>query len=363
MTLCILTFTLFSQTLIVGFSNALNVTVTPYPWAWHPVGENASLWCSVSQKRRPDSLLTVRWVFSTEPGHEQVIGRITKSGAAHIAANWSHRGDLSSDNLDRGHRYRLTLHDLHLTDQGNYICRVQEVARHRSRWTAVSNGTAATQLRVSTFIISEEKKLFSWKLFQDLYLYAVLLCCVGILSLLIFLLILLCQTIFQKRRSRVRWKCSQQSWVCDYIFPVHHSPCDESPSAADLLSNQSGKRKRKRNQQAETPPAIPVKGPLITIKKNPQRPILLPRLVEEGLAYAELELMKSPLPVKDPNTSTVYAQILFEESSLQKETHNAGKNMNAESSNHSTTQYAALVGVPRIESSNHIRRTNDLYKL
>uniref|UniRef100_A0A8C5QHV7 V-set and transmembrane domain containing 4 n=1 Tax=Leptobrachium leishanense TaxID=445787 RepID=A0A8C5QHV7_9ANUR len=350
MTLCILSFLLFTQTFNAGLTYALNVTVTPSPWVWYSVGENASLWCSVSQRRRQDSLLTVRWIYSPESGHEQVIGRITKSGTAHIATNWSHRGDLSSDRPDRDYHYCLTLHDLRLTDEGHYTCRVQEVARFKSRWTAVSNGTATTQMRALSFTISEEKKIFSWNLFQDLYLYAVLLCCVGILSLLIFLLILLCQTIFQKRRSRVRWKCS------------HQSPCDESPSAADFLTTQPGKKKRKKNQQTEAPPAIPVKGPLISMKKNPQRPIILPRLVEEGLAYAELELMKSPLPVKDPNSSTVYAQILFEESSLQLETHGVGRNKTDDRLNHST-QYAALVGVPRLHSPKHMRRTNELYKL
>ncbi|KAM8924450.1 V-set and transmembrane domain-containing protein 4 [Pelodytes ibericus] len=350
MTLCILTSVLLSQTLIAGFSYTLNVTVSPSPWALYPVGENASLWCSVSQRRREDSLLTVRWVFSPVAGHEQVVGRITKSGTTHIAANWSHRGDVSRDRPDRDYRYRLTLSDLRLSDQGHYICRVQEVAKHKSRWTAVSNGTAATQLRVTSLTISEEKKLFSWNIFQDLYLFAVLLCCIGILSLLTFLLILLCQTIFQKRRSKVRWKCSQQS------------PRDGRSSATDLLSPHHGKKKRKKYQEAETPPAIPVKGPLISVKK-PHRPLLLPRLVEEGLAYAELELMKSPLPVKDPNSSTVYAQILFEESSSEQEPHSAGRSKTAESPNHTTTHYAVLQGAPRTHHSSHTGRTHDLYKL
>ncbi|OCT72182.1 V-set and transmembrane domain-containing protein 4 [Xenopus laevis] len=310
MTLFILTSVLLSQSLIAGFSYCLNVTVYPHPWLQHATGENTSMWCSVTQRKRQDSLLTVRWVFSSESGPEQIIGRITKFGTAHMSGNWSHRGDLSSN----GAGYHLMLRELRLSDQGQYTCRVQEVARHRNRWTAVSNGTAGTQLRVTSLSVSEENNLFSWNLFQDLYLYAVLLCCLGILSLLTFFLILLCQTIFHKRRTKVRWK-------------YQHERCsDGSPSVTDLLSPPpSQRKKKKKNQEVDTPPAIPVKGPSVRLTKNTEKPLLLPRLVEEGLAYAELELMKSPPPVKEPTTNTVYAQILFEESTLQQHIHSEKK--------------------------------------
>ncbi|KAM4703897.1 V-set and transmembrane domain-containing protein 4 [Rhinophrynus dorsalis] len=344
MTLYILTSALLSQTLIAGLSSTLNVTVSPSPWALHPVGENASLWCSVSQRRRRDSLLTVRWVFSPEFGNEQIIGRITKFGTAHISGNWSNRGDLSSQSPGKG--YRLLLSDLRLSDQGHYTCRVQEVARHRSRWTAVSNGTAGTQLRVTSLTVSEEKKLFTWNLFQDLYVYAVLLCCVGILSLLTFLFILLCQTIFHKRRTKVRWKCPHESH--DNVYP----------NGTDLLSPLPPKKKKRKNkQEIETPPAIPEKGPLIQLSKNTQQPLMLPRLVEEGLAYAELELMKSPPPVKDLSTGTVYAQILFEESSLQQVApHYAGQRQTAGSPSQGTVRDSAQ-GPPRLHSTSHTRHT------
>ncbi|XP_053305813.1 V-set and transmembrane domain-containing protein 4 [Spea bombifrons] len=319
MTLCIPKFVFFSQTIIAGLCYTLNVTISPSPWVLHPVGENASLWCSVTQKRRKDSLLTARWIFSPDSGHEQIIGRITKFGTAHIAANWSHRGDMSTDSTDKGYHFLLLLIDLRPSDQGHYTCRIQEVTRYRSRWIAVSNGTAVTQLRVTSLTISEEKKLFTWNLFQDVYVYAVLLCCVGILSIMTFLLILLCQGIYHMRHSKVKWKSSQER------------SCGQNPSSMDLWSVQHHKKKRADDQEA--PPAIPVKSPLISVTKNPQQFPLLPQLVEEGLAYAELELMKSPVPVKDPKSTTVYAQILFEESSLGQENRPAEERITTESPN------------------------------
>ncbi|KAM4636527.1 V-set and transmembrane domain-containing protein 4-like [Discoglossus pictus] len=317
----------------LGISYSLNVTVSPSPWALHPVGENASLWCSVSQRKKRESLLTVRWYFSPSPGYEQIIGRITKFGASHLSMNWSHKGDLTSENP--GTLYRLTLSNLRLSDQGHYTCRVQEVTKHRNRWTAVSNGTAATQLRVTSLTLSEEKKIFTWNSFQDLYLYAVLLCCVGILSLLTFFLVLLCQTICNKRRSKVRWKRSE-------------SPGDDRPSVTDLLAPlPPKKKKRKKSDQGELPPALPEKGPLISRVQDKQRPLLLPRLVEEGLAYAELELVKSPPPVKDPPSSTVYAQILFEESPLQQIPTVVRPSQDA--------VRGPLYGPPRLYSTNHMK--------
>ncbi|XP_075466377.1 V-set and transmembrane domain-containing protein 4 [Ascaphus truei] len=343
MCLCILGSALLTHTLIAGISYALNVTVSPSPWVLHPAGENASLWCRVSQRRRRDSRLTVRWVFSPTPGNERVIGRINKLGTAHLSGNWSRRGHLSSDSAGSG--YRLTLSDLRPSDQGLYTCRVQEVTQHRNRWTAVSNGTAGTQLRVTSHTVSEEKKLFTWNLFQDLYLYAVFLCCVGILSVLTFLLILLCQALFHKRRSKERWKCP------------HESLRDGSPRVTDLWSPLSSKKKTRRRREPDAPPAVPAKGPLISVAQDTPTPLVLPRLVvEDGLAYAELELMTWPPPGKDPPSSTVYAQILFEESALRGETRPAGQRPTAVNSAHCAVRDSARKA-PRLHSTNHSRET------
>lgn len=44
--------------------------------------------------------------------------------------------------------------------------------------------------------------------------------------------------------------------------------------------------------------------------------VFQPRIAEENLTYAELELTKPPRAAKGIPTSTVYAQILFEENTL-----------------------------------------------
>ncbi|KAG8552646.1 hypothetical protein GDO81_004623, partial [Engystomops pustulosus] len=183
-------------------SSTLNVTVSPSPWALHHTGDNATIWCSISQRRKHNSLLTVRWVYSSRIKNEQTIGRITKYGNIQISGNWSHRGNLENEHPDKGYQFMLS--DVRPSDQGTYICRVQEVALHRGRWSAVSNGTASTRLKdiLSMDFIFGVKCLFAFFISPDLYVYAVLICCVGILSLLTFLLILLCQTIYRGAQSK-----------------------------------------------------------------------------------------------------------------------------------------------------------------
>ncbi|XP_056387225.1 V-set and transmembrane domain-containing protein 4 isoform X2 [Hyla sarda] len=307
MAYCLVASAFLSQVLIASLSYTLNVTVSPSPWALHHTGENASIWCLVSQKKKQNSLLTVRWVYSPKLKNEQTIGRITKHGNMQISSNWSQKGDIENESPGRG--YRLLLIDLHPSDQGTYICRVQEVAWHRGRWSAVSNGTATTYLKVTTFAAFEEKQIFTWALFQDLYLYAVLICCVGIFSLLTFLLILLCQAIFKGTHSKVKWECSERAF-------------DGDPFVTNLLSSGPPKKKKMKKKPEEIPPAIPVKGPLISLEGNSRQALLLPKLVEEGLTYAELELIKPKPPIIESSSGTVYAQILFE----NQEKYQEGKN-------------------------------------
>ncbi|KAM5140877.1 V-set and transmembrane domain-containing protein 4 isoform 1-T1 [Mantella aurantiaca] len=259
MTLCILMSAFFSQTLIAGLCYALNVTVYPSPWALYPLGGNASIWCSVSQKRKLDSLLTVRWVFSPGSEYEKTIGRITKYGNKHISANWSKKIELSNESS--GQIYQLILTYLHPSDEGLYICRVQEVAQYRNHWSAVSNGTASTQLKE-------------------------------------------------------KWKCS------------HKRHCDKYLATDMMLPIPPKKKKKMKTDGEEIPPIIPIKGPLINLDKKSKKPLQLPhiaRLREDGLAYAELELINLTTTKKDPTSGTVYAQIQFEENILKQQMEIAGQ--------------------------------------
>uniref|UniRef100_A0ACB8F7E6 Uncharacterized protein n=1 Tax=Sphaerodactylus townsendi TaxID=933632 RepID=A0ACB8F7E6_9SAUR len=57
-----------------------------------------------------------------------------------------------------------------------------------------------------------EKNHKAWKFFEDMYVYAVFVCSAGIASVLLFTLVILCQTLINKKQSRVKHylvKCSQ----------------------------------------------------------------------------------------------------------------------------------------------------------
>lgn len=84
------------------------------------------------------------------------------------------------------------------------------------------------------------------------------------------------------------------------------------------LQPKEGKR---RKEKADVPPAVPAKAPIATTFHKPkllkpQRKVTLPKIAEENLTYAELELIKPHRAAKGIPTSTVYAQILFEENKL-----------------------------------------------
>nr|XP_020015434.1 V-set and transmembrane domain-containing protein 4 [Castor canadensis] len=189
---------------------ALNVTVSPGPVVDYLEGENATLLCHVSQKRRKDSLLAVRWFFARTESQETLMVKMTKLRVVQYYGNFSriaNRQRLRLLEERRGMLYRLSVLTLRLTDQGQYVCKVQEISKHRNKWTAWSNGSSATEMRVISLKASEdssfEKKKETWAFFEDLYIYAVLVCCVGILSVLLFTLVIIWQSVFHKRKSRV----------------------------------------------------------------------------------------------------------------------------------------------------------------
>ncbi|XP_007526542.1 V-set and transmembrane domain-containing protein 4 isoform X1 [Erinaceus europaeus] len=297
---------------------ALNVTVSPGPVVDYQEGENATLLCHVSQKRRKDSLLAVRWFFSRPDSQEALMVKMTKLRLVQYYGNFSrsaYRQRLRLLEERRGVLYALSVLTLKPADQGHYACKVQEISKHRNKWTSWSNGSSATEMRVISPTVSEdsplEKKKGTWALFEDLYMYAVLVCCVGILSVLLFTLTIIWQSVFNKRKSRVR----------HYLVKCPQNSSGETVTSMTSLAPLHPKKGKRWKEKPDIPPEVPAKAPIATSFHKPkllkpQRKVTLPKITEENLTYAELELIKPHQTAKDVPTSTVYAQILFQENKL-----------------------------------------------
>ncbi|KAM6185602.1 V-set and transmembrane domain-containing protein 4 [Rhynchocyon petersi] len=297
---------------------ALNVTVSPGPVVDYLEGDNATLHCHVSQKRRRDSLLAVRWLFAVSDSRETLMMKMTKLRVVQYYGNYSRaagRRRLRFLEEQRGTLYRLSVLALRPADQGRYICKVQEISRYRNKWTAWSNGSSATEMRVISLKASEdstfEKKRETWTFFQDIYVYAVLVCCVGILSVLLFMLIIIWQTVLNRKKSRVR----------HYLVKCPQNSSGETVTSVTSLAPLQPKKDKRKKEKADVPPAVPAKVPIATTFHKPkllkpQRKAMLPKIAEESLTYAELELIKPHQEAKGVPSSTIYAQILFEENKL-----------------------------------------------
>lgn len=136
---------------------ALNVTVSPGPTVRYSEGDNATLYCHISQKRKTDNLLAVRWVFAASPTQEHLMIKMTKFGSVQYYGNYTHNFHKQRLHLlkeKHGTMYKFLILSLQQTDQGHYICKVQEIGKHRNKWTAWSNGTAATEIRGERLLIS-----------------------------------------------------------------------------------------------------------------------------------------------------------------------------------------------------------------
>ncbi|KAI7789877.1 V-set and transmembrane domain-containing protein 4 [Triplophysa rosa] len=153
-----------------------------------------------------------------------------------------------------------------------------------------------------------------WSLFEDVYLCAVLVCCVGLLCMCMFTVAVSCQYLQRKRHLKETYhfvKSSQNSSGETVTSVVGLSPA--------LPKKERKYNKKKSVEQPDVPPEIPAKAPIADAMRKPKllKPqsikVVLPKIAEESLTYAELELMK-PLPDdKTAKTGTVYAQILFED--------------------------------------------------
>lgn len=149
-----LAFLIFFLPFILFFSaevcGALNVTVSPGPVVDYLEGENATLLCHISQKRRKDSLLAVRWFFTRPDSQEALMIKITKLRVVQYYGNFSHstyRQRLRLLEERPGALYRLSILTVRPADQGHYVCKVQEISKHRNKWTAWSNGSSEMEMR------------------------------------------------------------------------------------------------------------------------------------------------------------------------------------------------------------------------
>ncbi|XP_060096981.1 V-set and transmembrane domain-containing protein 4, partial [Heteronotia binoei] len=297
---------------------ALNVTVSPGPRVQYAVGENATLFCHVSQKRRTESLLAVRWVFALPPTQEYLMIKMTKYGVVQYYGNYTrHFYKQRLLLLEERHRtvYKFLILNLQQMDQGHYICKVQEIGKHRNKWTAWSNGSASTEIQVISSEVSDDsaakKNHKAWKFFEDMYICAVSVCSIGIVSVLLFTLAILCQTLINKRRSRVK----------HYLVKRSQNSLGETGNGVTSVSPVEPIKVKRKKEKVEQPPAIPAKAPISSNFPKPkllkpQRKVMLPRIAEENLTYAELELIKPYQKEKGIQTMTVYAQILFEENKM-----------------------------------------------
>uniref|UniRef100_A0A8D1SCS8 V-set and transmembrane domain-containing protein 4 n=1 Tax=Sus scrofa TaxID=9823 RepID=A0A8D1SCS8_PIG len=246
---------------------ALNVTVSPGPVVDYLEGENATLLCHVSQKRRKDSLLAVRWFFARPDAQEVLMVKMTKLRMVQYYGNFSrsaYRQRLRLLEQRRGTLYTLSVLTLRPADQGHYVCKVQEISKHRNKWTAWSNGSSATEMRVISLKASEdssfEKKKETWAFFEDLYVYAVLVCCVGILSVLLFTLTIIWQSLFSKRKSRVR----------HYLVKCPQNSSGETVTSVTSLAPLQPKKGKRRKEKADVPPAVPAKAPIAATFHKPK---------------------------------------------------------------------------------------------
>ncbi|XP_070607576.1 V-set and transmembrane domain-containing protein 4 isoform X3 [Erythrolamprus reginae] len=259
-------------------SHALNVTVSPWPRTEHLAGDNVTLFCHVSQKRRRETLLAVRWVFALPSTQEHLMVKMTKFGAVQYYGNYTSRFykrrlHLLQEKHDRT-TYTFLILDIQQAEQGLYTCKVQEIGRQRNRWTSWSNGSASTEVQVSASRFLDEEKHNAWAFFEG-------------------------------KRNLV--KSPQKS-------------LQEAGGASRASGSPGPPTQRKGAKGSEAPPAVPAKAPIVS--QRPPRPkllrphrklTLLKGREEESLAYAELELLKPRPEAPGPPSATVYAQILFQE--------------------------------------------------
>ncbi|XP_016150393.1 V-set and transmembrane domain-containing protein 4-like [Sinocyclocheilus grahami] len=130
--------------------SAINVTVTPSPFSVVAEGENITLSCQVSQRRRSTSLPVVRWMFQPESGGEELLVARVNMRRAKFYGNYTKsfcKPKIKLTVVKQGKIYNLLIMNISTQDRGLYSCRVQEFKKHHERWKASTNSSASTQLR------------------------------------------------------------------------------------------------------------------------------------------------------------------------------------------------------------------------
>uniref|UniRef100_A0A3B4D2H0 V-set and transmembrane domain containing 4b n=1 Tax=Pygocentrus nattereri TaxID=42514 RepID=A0A3B4D2H0_PYGNA len=249
-------------------------------------GENVTLSCQVTQRHKTDSLPVVRWMFQpTLGGDEQLVAKVNMRKAK-FYGNYTKsfpKPKMKLTVVKQGKIYNLLIINITSDDRGLYSCRVQEFKKHRDRWKASTNSSAATELKGKPRLVC----------LSDVYLCAVLICSVGLLCMCMFTVAVSCQYLQRKSSGET------------VTSVVSLSPA--------LPKKQRKYKTRKTVEQVDVPPEIPAKAPIADKLRKPKLLKPQPRkIILENLTYAELELVK-PLPdSKTSKTGTVYAQILFE---------------------------------------------------
>ncbi|XP_054604974.1 V-set and transmembrane domain-containing protein 4 isoform X2 [Nothobranchius furzeri] len=282
-----LVFAFLTQALFGDLCWAINATITPSPFTMAQEGQNITLTCVVSQRRRNTALPVVKWTFlpaDTDRLEDELLIARVNMRKARFYGNYTKSfpwPKLKLTVVKQGKIFELLILNVSEGDRGLYMCRVQEFKKHQDRWKASSNFTAATELRVHVLPTTKAKESL-WSLFEEQY-------------------------------NLVK---SPQNSSGETVTSV------VSVSPVIPKKERRHRKKRKRDYQEEKPPEIPAKAPIGDKSRKPKllkpqpRKVTLPRIVEENLTYAELDLVK-PIPeAKASRSGTVYAQILFGEQQI-----------------------------------------------
>lgn len=137
---------------------AVNVTITPSPFTVAQEGQNITLTCVVSQRRRNAALPVVKWSFlpagTERPEDELLIARVNMR-KARFYGNYTKSflgPKMKLTVVKQGKVFDLLILNVSQGDRGLYLCRVQEFKKHQDRWKASSNSTATTELRGEGYI-------------------------------------------------------------------------------------------------------------------------------------------------------------------------------------------------------------------